>query len=612
MLTAHSKTLLLPHMENNQEGREPYYHQRIKEVTTNLSKLRRKSTLLGWLRLGVVVGIFLTLYYLWPAPFWILLSIEIVLILAFLFLVHNDLDNKEKIAQLKRLIRVNEDELKGLDHESVFENGAQFTDKEHEYANDLDIFGQASIFGFLNRTTSEPGAALLASWLQGGASEELIPRRQEAEKELAGKMLWVQEFRAFGLQNKLSHASVNTLKHWVHQSPVFLNYKPWRWLRVVLPMIIITICVLYFIGMVSEPIFYAALLIFGILSWQIYKKTAPIHQQLSKISNEMNTLASQVQLVEVQTFQSSLLRRVQQDFTHDPPASKGISKLRKLTNNLDLQYNLLLSVPLNLLLFWHLQQTLELEKWKVRNHSKIKLWIDTLSEVEALCSLATLHFNYPEWTFPEVKGKYFHLQGTNIGHPLIPEQKRINNPVQITEKGEIMLVTGSNMAGKSTYLRSIGVNIVLAMAGAPVCASSFSFSPAKLISSMRVTDNLEESTSTFYAELKKLKTIIDHVNRGEKVFILLDEILRGTNSHDRHIGSSALIRQLIEKNVAGMLATHDLELAKMELYFPGKLVNYHFDVQVSGEELYFDYLLKPGICTSLNASVLMKKIGIDL
>lgn len=599
-------------MENIQEDRKPYYYQRIKEVTTNLSRLRRKSTLLGWLRLGVVVGIFLTLYYLWPAPFWILISIEIVLIPAFLFLVHNDLDNKEKIAQLKRLIRVNEDELKGLDHEPVFENGAQFTDKEHEYASDLDIFGQASIFGFLNRTTSEPGAALLASWLQVGAYEELIPRRQEAEKELAGNMLWVQEFRAFGLQNMLSHASVNTLKHWVHRSPVFLNYKPWRWLRVVLPVIIITICVLYFFGIVSEPIFYAALLIFGILSWQIYKKTAPIHQQLSKISNEMNTLASQVQLVEAQTFHSSLLRRVQQDFTHDPPASKGISKLRKLTNNLDLQYNLLLAIPLNLLLFWHLQQTLELEKWKVRNHSKIKLWIDTLSEVEALCSLATLHFNYPEWTFPEVKGKYFHLQGTNIGHPLIPEQKRINNPVQITEKGEIMLVTGSNMAGKSTYLRSIGVNIVLALAGGPVCASSFSFSPVKLISSMRVTDNLEESTSTFYAELKKLKTIIDHVNRGEEVFILLDEILRGTNSHDRHIGSRALIRQLIEKDAAGMLATHDLELAKMEEDFPGSLVNYHFDVQVSGEELYFDYLLKPGICTSLNASVLMKKIGIDL
>ena len=175
-----------------------------------------------------------------------------------------------------------------------------------------------------------------------------------------------------------------------------------------------------------------------------------------------------------------------------------------------------------------------------------------------------------------------------------------------------MLVTGSNMAGKSTYLRSIGVNAVLAMAGAPVCASYFSLSPVQIISSMRIADNLEESTSTFYAELKKLKTIIDKVNNKEKVFILLDEILRGTNSLDRHTGSAALIKQLIKHNAACIIATHDVELAKMKDEYPENILNYHFDVQVSNDELYFDYQLKEGICTSLNASILMKKIGIEL
>ena len=175
-----------------------------------------------------------------------------------------------------------------------------------------------------------------------------------------------------------------------------------------------------------------------------------------------------------------------------------------------------------------------------------------------------------------------------------------------------MLVTGSNMAGKSTYLRSIGINVVLAMAGAPVCATAFKVSHVQIISSMRITDNLEESTSTFYAELKKLKTIIEKVNAGEKVFILLDEILRGTNSLDRHTGSKALIKQLIKQKAAAIIATHDLELADLKIDYPKNILNYHFDVQVSNEELYFDYRLKPGVCNSLNASILMKKIGIEL
>ena len=175
-----------------------------------------------------------------------------------------------------------------------------------------------------------------------------------------------------------------------------------------------------------------------------------------------------------------------------------------------------------------------------------------------------------------------------------------------------MVITGSNMAGKSTYLRSIGINVVLAMAGSPVCATGFVLSPVQIISSMRIADNLEESTSTFYAELKKLKTVIDKVNEGAHVFILLDEILRGTNSLDRHTGSVALLKQLIKKQAAAIIATHDVELAQLKEAYPTNILNYHFDAQVSNDELYFDYKLKTGVCESLNASILMKKIGIEL
>jgi DNA mismatch repair ATPase MutS len=271
-----------------------------------------------------------------------------------------------------------------------------------------------------------------------------------------------------------------------------------------------------------------------------------------------------------------------------------------------------LSAPLNLLLLWNLNQALDLEKWKKQYATDVENWFHTLGIFETLNSLAVIHFNNPGWCFPTLHEQHFFIESAELGHPLIHENKRVNNFIKMENRGELMLVTGSNMAGKSTYLRSIGINTVLAMAGAPVCAASFRISPVQLISSMRIADNLAESTSTFYAELKKLKTVIDEVNAEKKVFILLDEILRGTNSLDRHAGSEALIKQLIKHNAAGIIATHDLALADLKEQYPANILNYHFDVQVNQEELYFDYILKPGVCTSLNASILMKKIGIEL
>ncbi|RYF90732.1 MAG: hypothetical protein EOO03_03005, partial [Chitinophagaceae bacterium] len=317
--------------------------------------------------------------------------------------------------------------------------------------------------------------------------------------------------------------------------------------------------------------------------------------------------------IEQEKFNAPYLLALQQRYKQESTAaSKQIKSLKKILDRLDVRYNIVLVFPLNLLLLWNLQQMLALEKWKEDNDAEVGNWFETLGYFEALTSFAVLRFNNPGWVFPVLKGEHFFLEASALGHPLIDPAKRVSNFINITSKASIMLVTGSNMAGKSTYLRSVGTNIVLAMAGSPVCATSFSFSPVTLISSMRIADNLEESTSTFYAELKKLKTVIDRVNRKEKVFILLDEILRGTNSLDRHTGSKALVRQLIMQDAAAILATHDVDLAALEAVYPNNISNFHFDVQVNKDELYFDYSLKTGVCTSLNASILMKKIGIDL
>jgi len=289
-----------------------------------------------------------------------------------------------------------------------------------------------------------------------------------------------------------------------------------------------------------------------------------------------------------------------------------MKKLKGIVQRMDWRLNPVVFIPLAILFQWDLQQVIALEKWKRRNNKSIIQSFEALGNFEAINSFATLHFNHPDWCFPDLKKEHFIIEGKDVGHPLINKIKRVNNCIDINNKGIIMLVTGSNMAGKSTYLRSIGINAVLTMAGAVVCAKSFSLSPVQLLTSMRIADNLEENTSTFYAELKKLKTVIEKVNNHEKVFILLDEILRGTNSLDRHTGAVALTKQLIRKQAAGIIATHDVELAKLKHDYPANIYNYHFDVQVNDGELYFDYKLKEGICTSLNASILMKKIGIEL
>ncbi len=593
---------------------QQFYSNRLSELNTQLKKLQQRKSSFGWLRLGAIIAIIAGFYLLWSLGVVYVVITTVVLLFTFTRLIYADLKNQSEIEHTTRLIHINKDELKCLAGNYYdFETGAEHIPKEHHYCNDLDIFGRASIFQYINRTTSEPGSKELAEYLKSPASMPVIKQRQEAIKELSTKTLWMQNLQSLGKKNKITFCTKSRLEEWMKDPLVFSNFKSWKWLRYVLPAIILSIVILYIFDEVGNSVFYGTLLIFAVVSYQINKLVAPLHEQLSKVADELNTLSTSISSIETENFDSALLKELQSVFLEkNKKTSDDILQIKKILDKLDLRYNLVLSLPLNLLLLWNLQQVLDLEKWKGNRQNYFNLWLDYLAKFEALSSFGILYFNQPKWIFPNVHEKYFSIKGNEIGHPLIPIEKRVDNFIDIPDSAELMLVTGSNMAGKSTYLRSIGVNVVMAMAGAPVCARSFSVSHVQVISSMRIADNLEESTSTFYAELKKLKTIIEKVNLGEKVFILLDEILRGTNSLDRHTGSKALIKQLIKKKAAAIIATHDLELAKLKEEFSDNILNYHFDVQVSEDELFFDYLLKPGICNSLNASILMKKIGIEL
>ncbi len=591
-----------------------FYSNRIEILSAEQKKLQQRKSVFGILRLGSIIAVIAAFYFLWSINKLYAAGAAIVILFIFIKLIYKDLANRAAIKRLGHLININKDELLALDGKYYqFTNGSNFIPHDHFYANDMDVFGHASLFQFLNRTTSELGEKKLADWLLNPANKETIIERQDAVKELSTLNVWRQNIHAIGKENTIKESTLKTIINWLTEPTILLQFKPWQWLRYLLPAIIITACLLTIFDIMSLQYLYPILFIYFIIAFQINKIVAPLHNKLSVMVSDLEVLSDSIACIETEPFYAPHLVQLKNTLQHSHNmASLKINRLKKILDRLDLRYNIVVSIPLNILLLWNLQQILDLEKWKKENDFNVQNWFDTLANFEALNSFATINFNNPDWCFPLLKEKHFTLNGTELGHPLINKNKRINNFIDIEKAGEIMLVTGSNMAGKSTYLRSIGINTILAMAGAPVCAKTFEISPVQLLSSMRIADNLEESTSTFYAELKKLKTVIEKINSGEKVFILLDEILRGTNSLDRHTGSEALIRQLIKQKAAAILATHDVALAELKTSFPTNILNYHFDAQVNGEELYFDYKLKEGVCTNMNASLLMKKIGLEI
>lgn len=593
---------------------ELYYQQRLQDLQLQLNTFLKHKTTLGWLRFLTALAIIAGAYFLWPYGLVVVIPVSILLVIVFVRLIFADSKNNTTIQHTKHLITINQDELKAFaDDYYHFDEGQPFTPKDHPYANDLDIFGRASLFQYINRTNSEMGGGTLANWLLNPSDVFTILQRQEAVKELCSNTEWRQQLQALGKEQIIKNITRQRLHNWLKEPDTFSSFTHWKWIRYVLPAIILTVVCLNIFNELPTRILNVFLLIYAVIAYFVSRKVSPVHQQLSRMAAELDTLSESIHLIEKAAFISPLLQQWQSAYLQEKTSSSyQINQLKKILERLDLRYNPVVFIPLDILLQWDLQQALDLEKWKKNNEQNVLEWFEVLGKFEALNSFSALCFNNPAWSFPALHSKHFFIAGNRIGHPLIPKIKRILNNISIKDEGELMLVTGSNMAGKSTYLRSIGVNIVLAMAGAPVCAERFTLSPVQLISSMRIADNLEESTSTFYAELKKLKTIIDKVNASEKLFILLDEILRGTNSLDRHTGSVALIKQLIKHKAAGVIATHDVELAKMQENYPANILNFHFDARIENDELYFDYLLKPGICTSLNASILMKKIGIEL
>ena len=599
---------------NHKDFPAEIYTSNIQNWNTELAILKKTKSRIAWARLGVMMLLIAALYVLYPISLLYTGIAALALITVFIRLVILAANNKTAIDNANRIVAINQQEIEiAAGHYTHLPTGDGLASPVHDYANDLDIFGRASLFQYINRTTSEPAQDKLVSWLLHPTDTKAIVNRQAAVKELAGYYRWRQQLQSFGMADRIQRTTNAKLIKWSQEKNLFIVHGYWKWLRFLLPAIIFTASFLYLNDNIPAGVLALVIVIFLIISGLISRKITPVYKQLNKVIGEINTLYNSIACIEQQPFQSNILKVQQAVFSHDnTKASASVRELKLILDRLDFRLNPMVFVPVNTFLLWDLQQIIALENWKEKNKNYIPHWITALAEIEALATIGNLHFNHPSWIFPTFDENPGTLETIAIGHPLIPENKMVTNDFSTNGTAQVSLITGSNMAGKSTFLRSIGVNIVLAMMGAPVYARSMLISPMRVVSSMRVADNLEESTSTFYAELKKLKSIIEYINNQEPVFVLLDEILRGTNSLDRHTGSKALVKQLIHKNAVAMLATHDVELAQLQKEYPASIHNYHFDAQIANEELYFDYKLKEGICQSINASILMKKIGIEL
>ncbi|MBE9586087.1 DNA mismatch repair protein MutS [Mucilaginibacter sp. JRF] len=537
----------------------------------------------------------------------------ILLVLIFVALVKRQSEFERERDYYTDLVSINKNEIDSIEYyENLYYNGDRYSNDKHFYTSDLDIFGKASLFNLINRAATVPGNNKLAAWLSAPTDKPTILQRQEAVRELAVKSNWKLELQALLLFAKT--ADLLQLSNLIKYLGLPLNLPGEGWIKKychVAPFVTVAAILLSaFFDAKALPVLVAVAHLGLVASRAAQIKKADL--VIGKIGDTLGKYAQAFKKAEDEKWQSAYCAGLSSQLK-EKQTSEEIKELSRLINKFNSRLNLLVGSVLNIFFLWDLKQIIAIEEWKRANKQNLEDAFDVLAEYEALISLASLHTNYPNWAIPQIAdGEGYTLAAQNIGHPLIQPYKRVVNSYELRDTFQVDIITGSNMAGKSTFLRTIGINTVLALCGAPVCADVMDVSVINIISYMRIKDSLNESTSTFKAELDRLQMLLGAVETVPKVFFLVDEMLRGTNSVDKYLGSKAVIEQLIAKRAVGMVATHDLQIARLEDKYPAYVRNYYFDIQVQNGEMLFDYKLKHGECKTFNASLLLKQIGINV
>ena len=583
-----------------------FYKEQLELNLTEAKRLFKQMSLLSLLRLVVFVLTVVCMYITFN-KWQIAVGIAILGVAVFLFLLSKYTDLKSRRAQHKRLVFINEEELKIA--KGDFHNrpdGSQFQNPKHYYSLDIDLFGKGSFFQFMNRTTIKEGTEKLTAYLLSNTILN-IETRQNAIKELAALPQWRQQYSAIAQGVEVEH-SANAIIKWLKNYKPFINSALY-WFTIAFSLVSVAILVLGVTEVISISLIGYWLLLGLGLTAAYLKRINSVAQNTSKAKDTFKQYALLLERIENTDFKSELLKEQQQKIqSNSLKASQLFSKFSKALDALDNRNNLISAIFGNGLLLWDIRQTYHVEQWITKYANKVEDWFEVVTFFDAYNSLGNYAFNHLAFSFPEIITASKTISAEALGHPLLNSAKRVDSNLDL-ENEQFLIVTGANMAGKSTFLRTVALHIVMANVGLPVCAKQSKYKPIKLITSMRTTDSLTDDSSYFFSELTRLKFIVDTVEKDTNYFIILDEILKGTNSTDKAIGSRKFVEKLVKLNATGIIATHDLSLTEIETELDA-VKNYYFDAQIINDELYFDYKLKQGVCQNMNASFLLKKMEI--
>ena len=583
-----------------------FYSSRQEKYSILKKQISKKLAFSSTIRLIVFLAICASVYF-FAGKINILLPLAIALIAVFIFLISRHSDLKKEKDKLKALIEINKLELKILKTRdfSDLPDGKKFDPEDHEYSRDIDLFGKKSFFQFLNRTALKEGKARLARILLANRTVDIL-KKQEAIHELASKSDWRQNYSATATLVKTEMDSKLILT-WIRNYKSFLP-KYMGWLPAVFSVLSIGVLSLFYFDIIggSQVLLW---FIIGILITGVFlKKINELSTMVSKVQDTFQQYHQLLDYLETEDFDSELMKEVKNSITSESKkASVILKEFSKAIDALDQRNNLLFGIFGNGLLLWDLRQSYRLEKWIEHHHTAVEHWFEAVERTDAYNSLGNFAFNHQHYAYPEILPEGQGIHATQLGHPLLDPSKRIHNDFRIDGK-QFFIITGANMAGKSTFLRTVALQILMSNIGLPVCAKNCSYSPIKLITSMRTSDSLGDDESYFFSELKRLKFIVDKIE-AENYFIILDEILKGTNSTDKAIGSRKFVQRLVGTNSTGIIATHDLSLCEISEELK-QVENFYFDAEIVNDELHFDYHLKDGVCQNMNASFLLRKMKI--
>ncbi|WP_304321191.1 MutS family DNA mismatch repair protein [Phocaeicola plebeius] len=593
---------------------ENHYTERLSLTEGQLQQVKKQIFRISMLRLALFIAGIAGLYFFFNQTTLLIICICLTFLPLFILVkIHNRFFIRKE--WLETQARIIQEELQALSGDySSFEDGKEYVNPEHPYSFDLDIFGRRSLFQSINRTCTFFKKNRLAKWLQNHLHEKTsIEKRQEMVREISEHTLFREQFRVAGLVHHGQSSDGEKIQAW-SQSPA--QYLHAGWVKAFIwgvPVINSLLLITSLAGWTSFSWLGLSFGIFLVLSFGIIKRATYIQETYGKQLKSLNGYARLIALAKAENWKSAGMQELMERFNLNGQSPiQALQQLSKELDRLDLRNNQFLYVLLEGSIFFQLQEIVRIERWKVRYGQHISEWLETVGELDALCSLGTFAYNHPQYTYPELTEKPFCFLATQMGHPLMPASQCVKNDATIPSRPFFLIITGANMAGKSTYLRTIGVNYLLACIGAPVCCERLKLYPNQLITSLRTSDSLSDNESYFFAELKRLKRIIDLLNQGQQLFIILDEILKGTNSMDKQKGSFDLIRQFMQLKANGIIATHDLLLGSLIKQFPEEIRNYCFEADIKENELTFSYKLREGVAQNMNACFLMKKMGIIL